>query len=131
MDKPHLVALSNDEQTLREVARLSAAQFAALTTRDYRRFLGWIDNTPGLATVVVDQLLPNASGIDLLQTLRTMKPAVRRVLLSDYTDLAGMIDGIHSGLIQAIVQTPLTASEFLAAIVPQQAAGVDAARKVG
>ena len=119
--KPTLIALDGDEAVLRTIARAAAPYYQALVTRDARRFIAWLENTPGVAAILTEHVLQNASGVALLQSARTMRPKARRVLLTTYHDLASIVDGLHSGAIEHLVQKPFTPAELLQAIIPSHA----------
>jgi DNA-binding NtrC family response regulator len=116
--KHALIALDGDEAVLRAVAQAAAPYYQALVTRDPRRFLAWVENSPDVAVVVTEHVLQTSSGVALLQSARTMRPDARRVLLTTYHDLASIVDGLHSGAIEHMVQKPFTAGELLKAILP-------------
>lgn len=117
--KTFLLALDGDETVLKTIARLAAPYYQVLSTRDPRRLIAWLENTQQIATVVTEHVLQNASGVALLETVRTMKPDARRILLTTYHDLASIVDGLHSGAIEKLVQKPFSAAEFLSAILPE------------
>jgi DNA-binding NtrC family response regulator len=122
--KPILLALDGDEDALRTIARAAAPYYQALVTRDPRRFIAWLENTPDVAVVMTEHVLQNATGVALLQSVRTMRPKARRVLLTTYHDLASIVDGLHSGAIEHLVQKPFTPGELLQAIIPDLNTGV-------
>jgi ActR/RegA family two-component response regulator len=121
--KEYLLALDGDETVLKSISRLAAPYFQVLTTRDPRRFLAWLEHTQNVGAIITEHVLQTASGVSLLQSARVMRPSARRVLLTTYHDLASIVDGLHSGAIERLVQKPFTAAEFLVAILPESAAG--------
>jgi DNA-binding NtrC family response regulator len=131
--KVQLIALDADDAVLRTIARIASPYFETLITRDPRRFLAWLESSPDVAVVVTEHVLQTASGVTLLESARTMRPAAKRVLLTTYSDLAGIVQGLHSGAIEALVQKPFKNSELLAAILPQgmQQTTAASARRAG
>jgi DNA-binding NtrC family response regulator len=118
VSKPILLALDGDDAVLRTIAQVVAPHYQSLATSDPRKFLAWLENTTDVACIVTEHVLRTASGVALLQTARTMRPAARRVLLTTYHDLASIVDGLHSGAIEYLVQKPFTPAELLNAILP-------------
>jgi DNA-binding NtrC family response regulator len=119
--KHPLLALDGDDAVLKTIAQVAAPYFQVLTTRDPRKLLGWLGNLDDVAAVVTEHVLQTASGVSLLQQARAMRPAARRVLLTTYHDLASIVDGLHSGAIERLVQKPFNPADLLAAILPEGA----------
>ena len=116
--KPPLLALDEDESVLHLISKVASPHFHVLVTRDPRRWLGWLENYPRVAVVLTEHVLRTSNGVSLLETARTMRPAARRVLLTTYGDLAGIVAGLHSGAIERLVQKPLGPEELLRGIMP-------------
>lgn len=128
ISKHYLLALDGDDAVTKSISRIVAPYYQVLTTRDPRRLLAWLENTKNIAAVVTEHVLRTASGVALLESARTMRPNARRVLLTTYHDLASIVDGLHSGAIERLVQKPFTATELLAAILPEAQADSGAQR---
>ena len=126
--KPILLALDGDDAVLKTIARVAAPHYQCMATCDPRKFLAWMENTPGLAVALTEHVLQTSSGVALLQTARTLRPTARRVLLTTYHDLASIVDGLHSGAIEHLVQKPFTHADLLNAILPEGYAGNAAQR---
>jgi DNA-binding NtrC family response regulator len=121
--KQYLLALDGDEAVLKAIAHYAAPFYQVLSTRDPRRFLAWMENTHNVSVIVTEHVLQTASGVALLQSARSMCPTARRILLTTYHDLASIVDGLHSGAIERLVQKPFSAKELLLAIMPENTAG--------
>jgi DNA-binding NtrC family response regulator len=126
--KPPLLALDGDENVLSTVSRVAAPHYHVLVTRDPRRLLGWMENYPNVAVVVTEHVLQSSHGVSLLETARSMRPDATRVLLTTFGDLASIVDGLHTGAIQRLVQKPFTPAELLHAIMPEGFSGAQAKR---
>lgn len=111
-----LVALDSDASELGCISRIAAPWLQVITSRDPRRVLAMVESDPAISVLVTEQVLSTASGVALLETVRTSRPDVRRVLLTGYGDLATVIAGVHSGAIERLIYKPLVAAELLAAI---------------
>ena len=120
--KRKLIALDYDMNSLREVAAALAPWFDVLRFREPLKVMSLIQADDSIAAIVTEQVLPKASGVDLLESIRTLRPQVRRVLVSGYNDLASIVGGLHSGAIQALVHKPYTRVELIAAVLPHAAA---------
>ena len=116
---PHLLALNDDPDMLSQIVRATAGHFRVIPLTNPSRALAALETDPDIGVFITAQIMQFGNGIDLLEAARTMKPNVRRVMLTNYNDLASIIPGLHSGTIQALAQTPATDQELLAAIAPQ------------
>lgn len=117
--KPFLLALDGDEAVLKTIARLASAYYEVHATRDPVRWLGWLQGSENVAVVITEHVLRNSNGVTLLETARTTRPNARRVLMTSYHDLAGIVAGLHSGAIERLVQKPFTRAELITAIIPE------------
>jgi DNA-binding NtrC family response regulator len=117
--KRFLLALDGDDVVLKTIARLASAYYEVRATRDPVRWLGWLQGSENVAVVVTEHVLRNSNGVTLLETARTTCPTARRVLMTTYHDLAGIVAGLHSGVIERLVQKPFTRGELMTAILPE------------
>lgn len=127
---PKLIALDQDDNVLRQVSRVFGGTFLVVQVRNPSRAIGLLDIDPNVRAIVTEQVMRSADGAELLETARTLRPDVRRVMLTTYTDLASIVAGIHSGAIQCLVQKPATDHELFAAICPEAAQRAVAAADV-
>lgn len=116
---PKLLVLDSDDVVLKQVGRVFAGYFLVVPVRSPSRALGLLDGDRHIRAMITDQVMRSAQGVELLETVRTMRPDVRRVLLTTYTDLASIVMGLHSGAVQMLVQKPATDAELLAAVCPE------------
>lgn len=119
--KPKLLALDHDLNALRDVAAALSPWFDVIRIREPLKVMSLIQADESITAIVTEQVLPQANGVDLLETIRTLRPQVRRVLVSGYGDLGSIIGGLHSGAIQAMVHKPFTRAELIAAVLPNAA----------
>jgi DNA-binding NtrC family response regulator len=116
--RPKLIALDEDAATLREIERIATPWFDVLSTRDTRQAIAWVANDPSVEAVITEQVLSSSTGVTILESIRTMKSEVRRILITGHGDLAAIISGLHSGAVSRIVYKPIKPAELIAAIVP-------------
>ena len=117
-DLPHILVLDDDAEILTQIARATSGQYRVLPTSSPTRALAILETDPKVQIFITEQVMRCGNGVDLLEAARTMKPDVRRVMLTNYSDLASIIPGLHSGTIQALAQKPATEAELIAAIAP-------------
>jgi len=132
--KPKLLALDNDETVLRDIARVLVGHFTVLPVRQPVRAVGLLETQKDIRIFITEQVLSTADGVELLETVRSIRPDVRRIMLTTYTDLASIVSGLHSGAIERLVQKPLCDAELLAVVCPElptQSRGVNTACAAG
>jgi hypothetical protein len=106
----NILLCTMDSVLLRAMARAAGPIFQLLETPDSRMAFDCLLD-PQLEVVATDQL-------PLLAEARRVRPDVRRVLLTDYSNLGEVVRGLHDTTIQQVVDKPLKEREFLAAIAP-------------
>ena len=118
---PKLVALDQDDEVLRQVARVFGGTFLVLQVRNPSRALALMQIDREVRAIVTEQVMRGADGVELLETIRTMRPDVRRVMFTTYRDLARIVSGLHSGAIHCLLAKPATDAELFAAVCPELA----------
>ena len=118
---PKLIALDSDEKTQAQIARLFGGHFLVIQLRNPLRAMALIEMDRDVRAIITEQVMRTATGVDLLESVRTMRPEIRRVMLTGYSDLAAIVMGLHSGAIQSLVQKPAGDLELLTAVCPEVA----------
>lgn len=113
---PKLIALDSNQEVLQAIVAVASPGFEVMKTSDLHRAMQWLEAEKEIAVVVAELLLSDGSGLELLMKAQKFQPSARRVLLTSFSELAPIIEGIHSGAIQLFVQKPLKAAELAAAI---------------
>lgn len=113
-----LLALDEDESTLAQIARVASGYFSVLQLKSPSRAIGLLEADHSIEVFLTEHVMRFGNGVELLETVRTMRPEVRRVMLTSYSDLTGILLGLHSGAIQTLVQKPAGDLELLQAIRP-------------
>jgi len=116
---PHVLALDDDSDILSQIARALGGYYKVLPHSNPTRALATLEVDSEIKVFVTEQIMRFGSGLELLQTVRSCRPDVRRVMITNYSDLASIIPGVHSGTIQALAQKPATDDELCSAIDPR------------
>ena len=66
--------------------------------------------------VISDQRMPHAPGSDLLAQVRDRYPAVRRMLVTGYTDMEAMIDAVNRGGVTKYIAKPWINEQLVQAV---------------
>ncbi|HTL28609.1 MAG TPA: hypothetical protein VL282_05300 [Tepidisphaeraceae bacterium] len=64
-----------------------------------------------VAAVVTEPMLEAVSGMKVLELARALQPRALRIMVSNFSEIAALIEGVHSGLIQRVLGTPLSEAE--------------------
>lgn len=103
MKKPYILALDDDSAVLRAVERdlkgRFSSRFQIVAADAPEKAMAYVRQitTRGdrIALFLVDQRMPQMSGVDFLQQAASLQPAARRVLLTAYADSNAAIDAIN------------------------------------
>ncbi len=113
-----LAIVCRDLTSVRAVTDATAKYFELVWIGDSKALISAVsqdDNRP--FAVIVDQAMPSpVPAVEMLQSVQTAAPSVKRVLLTDHCDLGIIISGLHTGAVQSIVYKPIHPAELLFAI---------------
>jgi two-component system response regulator RegA len=115
---PHILVLDDDLEMQSQIAKALAGHYRVISHLNPTRAIATLETDPDISVFITEQVMRFGNGLDMLEAARSMKPNVRRVMITNYSDLASIIPGLHSGAIQALAQKPATDQELLAAIAP-------------
>jgi len=113
-----LIVLETDRPALSEVLAIARSWYDVLSTGEPRQAKAWLNAHTDIAVFVTDHSSQLFEGKSLLEQVKTQLPDVRRVVLTSYSDLSTLIEGLHNGAIQKLVQKPIDRNELSAAIIP-------------
>lgn len=116
---PRLLVLDDDPTVVSQVGRLFASHYSVVHLSNPTRAMALLGADQSVRVFLTEQVMRFGNGVELLETVRTTRPDVRRVMLTNYSDLASIVAGLHSGAIQHLVQKPATDVELMAAVAPE------------
>ncbi|MDT7612364.1 MAG: hypothetical protein QOG96_6867 [Pseudonocardiales bacterium] len=116
---PRLLILDDDQAVLAQVGWLFGPYYTVVQLSNPMRAMALVESDPGVSVFLTEQVMRFGNGVELLDGVRTVRPGVRRVMLTNYSDLASIVGGLHSGAIQHLVQKPANDAELLAAVAPE------------
>ncbi|CAN5548802.1 hypothetical protein BH09PLA1_BH09PLA1_29520 [soil metagenome] len=110
-----ILVVYEDPATLKELlAAANGLEFLPL--RDRRQAVACVKAYPSLAAVIVEQVAEAKGFLETLQNVQAAQPTLRRVAVSDSSDLFSVIDGLHTGAIDAVLYRPVDARQLHAAV---------------
>jgi len=119
-EKKFVLIVSSQIALSREISKTLSDHFEIISVRDPNRATELLTNDRPVCAAMV-HLASGDVALTLLQNLRRAHPTVRRIALADEGDLAGMIEGLHSGAIEHLLHTPFDARALLAALIARPA----------
>jgi DNA-binding response OmpR family regulator len=109
-----ILVVDPDAAVAREISRVVARRFDTIWQRDAARITLICEENPFVCVVIYGCSTQKGAGI--LEQLRVSHPMVHRILLSDYTDLSAIVNGLHSGAVQSVIHKPVDSAELLACV---------------
>ena len=133
--KSKLLLLESDAATAARFSRVASRLYEVIIERDAKRAISQVISDPSVNVFVAGaSAVPTVAA---LERVKTARPDVLRVCLTEPSELGAVIEGLHSGVIERTIQKPIDGEEILAAITPPSriatlaAAGAPPARPVG
>jgi DNA-binding NtrC family response regulator len=108
-----IIAVDSDPRSLDRIRIVLDSTHVVLTTGDPKRAMAWLQNDTTISAIVVDQALPNGASLELLRRAQELRPNARRILIASYSDLAQIVEGLHSGAVQRTISKPINAQELI------------------
>jgi len=113
---PPRVFIVDDDEPLRDsvLALLEPSEFDVTTFESAERFLEFAPKQD-VGCVVADARMPGMSGLELLETLRTMESGLMSVLVTGHADTPLVVNAMRAGAIM-VLDKPYCEQQLLAAI---------------
>lgn len=124
-----IILLDSDDHVLRQVSHVFGGTFIVVHVHNPRSVIGLLETDSTVIAIITEQVLRSGAGVDLLETVRSFRPQVRRVMLTGYSDLAAIVAGLHSGVVQCLLHKPVGDAELLMAVCPEVAERAATRRK--
>ena len=110
--RAHPILVVDDEpEILRTFEFNFRREFTILTAENASAALAILRDTD-VALVVADQRMPGQSGVELLATVRELRPDAFRVILTGYTDMDSLVRAVNEGEIYRYVTKPWNTAEL-------------------
>ncbi len=78
--------------------------------------LAYLDKHPDIRVIFCDQRMPDKTGVEFFEEIRSLHPHPIRILLTAYTDIESVIDAINKGNIFRYVKKPWADTDIISAI---------------
>jgi len=110
-----LLLVDDELFNLTTLAGLLEEDYTVITASSGDEALRLLDD-PALArqiqVIISDQRMPGMSGVQLLSQVRELHPAIKRILLTGYTDVDAIIGAINEASIYKYLRKPVDSQEL-------------------
>lgn len=86
------------------------------TAQNSTEALAYLDKNPDIRVVFCDQRMPDKTGVEFFEEIRSIHPHPIRILLTAYTDIESVIEAINRGHIFRYVKKPWADADIISAI---------------
>lgn len=107
----HILYVDDEEHNLvsfKATFRLRYQVHTALSAMDARKIL---ESQP-IHIIITDQRMPGMTGVEFLESVRTVYPDPIRILLTAYSDLQAVVDSINKGKVYHFLTKPWKEEEL-------------------
>jgi ActR/RegA family two-component response regulator len=133
--KRKLVLLETDGVTVARVRRVAGILYDVCVELDAKRAMERVRTDQSVAVLIAGASGDGSSAVIILESIRTSRPDVLRIMLASPGHLGAVVRGLHSGAVERPAQKPIDEQELLTAILtPRSAAtgmGLAAAAQAG
>jgi two-component system sensor histidine kinase/response regulator len=86
------------------------------TAQNSTEALAYLDKHPDIRVIFCDQRMPDKTGVEFFEEIRSLHPHPIRILLTAYTDIESVIEAINRGHIFRYVKKPWLDEDIISAI---------------
>jgi diguanylate cyclase (GGDEF)-like protein len=114
--RPKVLVVDDEPMNLELLERCLHRKFTVLTAGSAEAALITLKDTPDLSIILCDYRLNGMSGTQFLAESLRHVPEAKRVIITGYADLDGLIEAINAGQIHFFVKKPWNAQELTRAL---------------
>ncbi|WP_375205864.1 response regulator [Hyphococcus sp.] len=115
--QPKKVLLVDDEPNLiAALRRRLSLEFSIVTANSGPQALEMIARDPDIAVIVADMQMPEMNGVELLKTVRSRAPQIRRLMLTGNSDQETAVAAVNEGGVMRFFRKPCDNDELKAAL---------------
>jgi DNA-binding NtrC family response regulator len=131
--KRKCVVIHEDNKTLQHIKEAARHWYDVLDTTEPEQAIRLLETHSDVSVFITHPGAGEFDCIGVLEQVRASYPDVRRIVMTSYLDLGRIIQGLHNGTIQKLVQKPIDSMELQRAILPfesQAAREADSVQKL-
>lgn len=116
VEKIKILYIDDEENNLVGFKASFRMEYHVLIASNTQDALAHLQNHPDIRIIFCDQRMPDKTGVEFFEEIRTAFPLPIRVLLTGYTDIEAVIDSINRGHIFRYVKKPWSNADVRSAI---------------
>ncbi len=110
--KPYGILVIDDEQAILESLEMTLSpEYRVFTASSGEEGLAILESED-LALIIVDQVMPGMSGVEILEQVSERSPRTIRILLTGYADMNSLVRAINDGRIYRYLPKPWEPDEL-------------------
>lgn len=90
--------------------------YTIYTAQNSAEALTYLDKNPDIRVIFCDQRMPEKTGVEFFEDVRSLHPHPIRILLTAYADIESVIDAINRGHVFRYVKKPWVDTDIISAI---------------
>ena len=114
--KTKLICIDDEVFILEALKRMLRKEFEVLTATNAFEAYEIIKNEGEVGVAIVDQRMPEVSGVEVLEYLTQNHPEIVKIVLTGYTDMSALVDSINKGQVFKYISKPWEPDELREAI---------------
>ncbi len=115
VEEVKVLIVDDEQESLNLLNRTLRGRYETSLARDGREGLRSLERNP-VAAVISDQRMPGMTGVEFLAEASRRCPYTQRILLTGYTEVAGIIDAINAGHVFGYLSKPWHPDDLLATL---------------
>lgn len=116
MNKPVILCVDDEPNVLSLLMRLLRKDYTVIMAHLGTEALEILRKNPDVAVAIIDQRMPEMSGVELMEQMTRDYPDVVKIVLTGYTDLSALIESINKGEVFRYIQKPWDESILRSAV---------------
>lgn len=90
--------------------------YTIYTAQNSTEALAYLNKNPDIRVIFCDQRMPDKTGVEFFEEIRSLHPHPIRILLTAYADIESVIDAINRGHVFRYVKKPWVDTDIITAI---------------
>lgn len=115
-DKIKILYIDDEVNNLMGFKASFRIDYTVFIAPDTTQALAQLEQNPDIRVILSDQRMPNQTGVQFFEQVRTLYPNPMRVLITGYADLEAVIDSINKGHIFRYIRKPWQEVDIVSAI---------------
>ncbi|MBC7554902.1 MAG: hybrid sensor histidine kinase/response regulator [Taibaiella sp.] len=116
MEKIKILYIDDEQNNLNGFKATFRFDYSILTAATTQQAHNFLNEHPDIRIILCDQRMPDKTGVQFFEEMRIKFPEPIRMLITGYTDIESVIEGINRGHIYRYIKKPWTDTDIKSAI---------------